>query len=188
MRLTMFVLLLATTGYAAPAPKNNPAVYFPTVMGDTRVYETQVDGKATNEFTDRVTKVEKKERATLVTVERHHESSEPFVTTIAVREDGLFRVALGPETLAEPVLLLKLPAKAGVTWDVMSGNGKTSHTIVKEEEVTVPAGKFKTIRVEIGADKDSLTTLWFAPTAGLVKMSSGNGTRVMVLKQFKAGN
>ena len=86
------------------------------------------------------------------------------------------------EALEKPVPLLKMPAKVGTKWESDSGQ----HTVTKEEEVEVPAGKFPAIRVELvsGASK---TLLWFAPNVGLVKMQSEGSERMLVLKEFKVG-
>jgi hypothetical protein len=62
----------------------------------------------------------------------------------------------------------------------------------REEEVEVPAGKFKALRVEaeqeLGANVFK-STLWYAPGVGLVKsVTNTNGTeRVQVLKSFTPG-
>ena len=58
--------------------------------------------------------------------------------------------------------------------------------MTKEEEVEVPAGKFRAVRVEMEAG-ESTTTLWFAPQVGLIKMAGAGTDQVTVLKEFKPG-
>ncbi|WP_020474616.1 TapB family protein [Zavarzinella formosa] len=63
---------------------------------------------------------------------------------------------------------------------------------MKTEDVEVPAGKFKTIRLEMKSQVGRVkteATYWYAPNLGLVKMTgmSGNLESVMVLKSFTPG-
>jgi len=183
-RFLPFALFAASVACAAPAPKAKDAVYFPTREGDTRVYEFIAGEKAEVGFTDVVTKVEKKDGAVHVTITRNYRPEfAPYVTTIAVSSEGLFRVAANGEAMAKPITLLKMPAKVGTKWEL---DGGAQYTVTKEEEVEVPAGKFHALRVESVAG-DSKTTLWFAPNVGLIKMASDGSDRVQVLKEFKGG-
>jgi hypothetical protein len=181
-RLVPLAFLAAAVAQAAPAPKTKDSVYFPTKEGDTRVYEIRVGEKVEGGYTDVVTKVEKKDDAVHVTITRERAGTTPFVTTISVTNEGLFRVAIDGEKLEKPIPLLKMPAKVGTKWEL---DGGTKYAVTKEEEVEVPAGKFQAIRVESGAGT-SKTTLWFAPGVGLIKMASEGSDRVQVLKEFKA--
>jgi hypothetical protein len=182
-RLLPLAILAASVAYAAPAPKSKDSVYFPTKEGDTRVYEFRAGEKVEAAYTDVVTKVEKKDGALHVTITRERVGTTPFVTTIAVSSEGLFRVAANDEKLEKPIPLLKMPAKVGTKWEA---DGGAKYTVTKEEEVEVPAGKFQAIRVEL-VTGTSKTTLWFAPNVGLIKMAGEGSDRVQVLKEFKGG-
>jgi hypothetical protein len=94
--------------------------------------------------------------------------------------------------------LLKLPAKAGDTWeweDRAADAGrrqKIKFKIVGEEEVEVPAGKFKAIRVSEEEEVRGRTTKhesWYAPDVGLVKRVTQLvvGEGVILLKSFTPG-
>lgn len=187
MYRSLFALLVVSPLVAAPAPKAKDAVYFPTREGDKREYEVRAGGVTVEGgYTDTVTKVEKKDGALHVTITRERPDAKPFVTVIAVGAEGLSRVESDGQPLDKPALLLKLPAKAGTTWD-HEGGGAT-HTVVGEEEVEVPAGKYKAVRVDLAAKgSESKTSLWFAPAVGLVKMSHSDSDRVQVLKAFTPG-
>jgi RNA polymerase sigma factor (sigma-70 family) len=188
-------LLLATTQFgagptgqavtlAAPAPKSKDAIYFTIGKGDTSVYEIQTNSKSTGEFTDVVTKVEVKDGALHVTIDRDCPGAEPYVTTITVSDKGLFRVALNGKTLDKPTPLLKMPAKIGANWKLESG---ATYTIIKEEEIEVPAGKFKSVRVET-VESGGTVTRWFAPNVGVVKITNdGNPHGQIVLKELRRG-
>ncbi|MBO0700606.1 MAG: hypothetical protein J2P46_19575 [Zavarzinella sp.] len=182
-RPLLLVALASSIAHAAPAPKAKDAVWFPTKEGDTRVYEVRSGDKVEGVYTDVVTKTEKKDAALHVTVRREFERHAPYITTIAMANDGLFRVASDGRALDKPILLLKTPPKVGAKWEL---DGGARYAVTKEEEVEVPAGKFKAVRVE-QVNGDTATTLWFAPTVGVVKMSVAGSNAVTVLKEFKAG-
>src|SRR6185436_14508395 len=61
--------------------------------------------------------------------------------------------------------VLKAKLKAGDSWDVPDGGKRTVHG---PEEVDVPAGKFKALRVVWERDGATLTS-WYAPGVGEVK-------------------
>ncbi|WP_157368997.1 hypothetical protein [Zavarzinella formosa] len=188
MRHTMLVLLLATVSVAAPPPKDKPAPYFPTVVGDKLVYERLTDGKEEyGDVTDRVMDVEKKDGVIYVTIQRIYPETEGFRRTIAVADSGLFQVVSRENSLTSASPILKLPPKEGTTWEWKTETTKITFTVIREEEVTVPAGKFKAIRVEMVTERDDPSTFWFAPAVGMVKMSALKGSHTLALKEFKAG-
>jgi hypothetical protein len=181
--LAVLAVSLTPIANAAPGPKGKDAVWFPTKEGDTRVYEVRAGDKAESTYTDIVKKVEKKDAALHVTIHRDYPGSTPYVTIIAVTDEGLFRVTGNGKEFAKPIQLLKTPPKVGTKWEL---DGGARYEVTKEEDVEVPAGKFKAVRVE-HVNGDSTTTLWFAPTVGLIKMAFGGSEQVTVLKEFKAG-
>jgi hypothetical protein len=107
----------------------------------------------------------------------------------------VYRIAVGGRTYDPPVCLLKLPAKPGDTWTTeLSGKGqprKTIYTYRGEEEVEVPAGKFKALKIEseMETGKSVRATFWYVAGIGMVKSSTkfGDTERVYALKSFTAG-
>src|SRR5262249_8826729 len=110
-----------------------------------------------------------------------------YSQTMKVSASGLY--ALGMDTgkdsvVCEPaVCLLKLPHKDGARWEVASTRTFKSGFSVKDsskftaygpEEVKVPAGTFKAIRVvSIPADGTGWpSTVWYAPGVGVVRSTS----------------
>ena len=197
--LVPFVLLaLGPAALAAPAPKDRKSdPYFPTTEGTKRVYETRT-GENVSEHTEVVTKVEKKDGAFRVAVGQEVDGEMRVTSVFEVSARGVSRVANAAGDLPNPVPLLKLAAKPGDTWDwEREGPGgfgpvTTRYTAGPEEEVEVPAGKFKALRVESATElKGRVTkyTLWYAPGVGLVKSvsTSGGPERNQVLKAFKPG-
>jgi hypothetical protein len=100
----------------------------------------------------------------------------------------------------QPFVRLKLPPAKGDTWEWKGDIGKEKATATftndGEEEITVPAGKFKAWKisavVEIGGVKH-VGSNWFAPGVGIVKQQSRFETggkkheSVIELKSFEPG-
>jgi hypothetical protein len=174
---------------AAPAVKGKAVYYHPTKVGDTRVYVSN-DGDETIESTDEVTKVEGKDDARLVST-RWKQGKGGGTETARVSEQGVVLLS----TFNVKAHVLRLPAKEGESWsDEQDFAGiKTRHTTGKEEDVEVPAGKFKAIRMatEIRVNGETKITIlsWYAPQVGLVKsvMRVGGKEDVRELKSFTPG-
>jgi hypothetical protein len=189
---------------AAPAVKGKAVFYHPTKVGDSRTYETST-GDARTEYTEEVTKVEVKDETFLVSTARSNAGKPGLTMTFEVSARGVSRVPASSAAATNPTQILRLPMKEGESWthELQPPAGaalpagfvlpKTTYTVVKEEEVVVPAGKFKAIRVEMessqNGERRSGTTNWYAPGVGLVKtvLNSGTIERTTVLKSFTPG-
>jgi hypothetical protein len=157
------------------------------------------------ERTWEVTAAEKKDGETIVTVTESGPGGAVAVEKVVVSPKGLFKVETGAFKHDRPVCLLKLPAKAGDTWDFtvaeqdrgpqpgLRGERGTI-TVGEVEEIKVPAGTFKALRVEVVLKevngqplaKPVRYTRWYDPEVGLVKMTGGEDwTRS--LKSFSSG-
>jgi hypothetical protein len=196
--LASFWILGVSIGLAAaPAPKDRPplGVYHPTKVGDKLVYEMDT-GKGGLEMIDVVTEVEKKDGAVIVTISRDMGGKE-MVSKLLVSATGLHRLSTGMRTYDPPICLLKVPAKVGETWEsefpsVKGGTGrKTIYTFRGEEEIEVPAGKFKALKVETEIDtgKGARATFWYVSGVGMVKWATriGERERTYALKSFTVG-
>lgn len=191
------VSLCPALAQSAPKPKGDdkPVLYLPVTVGDKRMYESSQNGK-TGEMSEWVTAVETKGGMTVVSFSR--EEGGPALYQYGASADGMFRVSSVGVVYDPPYRLLKLPPKEGETWEAespaTSGEParKFKYTTGKEEEVEVPAGKFKAIRVEMETEINGLvlrTTYWHAPAVGIVRIVSyeKRGDRVQVLKSFTPG-
>jgi hypothetical protein len=202
MARQLAALAMLVTGLTAAAAPNlkekGEPLYYATKEGDKPVYEMR-SGDTTTEATEVVTKVEKKDGTLLISVSREFQGRTTPPSQVSVSEKGVFRVASAGRELPVPIPMLKLPGKPGDTWtyepDTGGGGGparKTTYRMGREEEVEVPAGKFKALRVEseqeLGANLFR-STLWYAPGVGLVKsLTNTNGhERIQVLKSFTPG-
>src|SRR5262249_18179593 len=160
--LAFLAASVAHVAHSAPAPKTADPTWFPIKEGDTRVYEIRDGDRVLTTYTDVVTKVEKKDADLHVTIRRESPAADPFVTTIAVTRGGLCGVAINGKPLEKPSLLLKTPPKVGAKWDV----GTARYEVTQEEDLEVPAGKFKAVRVKLTDGAES--TIWFAPNVGVI--------------------
>jgi len=193
----MFLSTLLAATLAALVPKAKATeLYYPTTEGTKRVMRTKSEDGASNEVTITVTKVEEKEGTFTVTTTREV-SGQRSEFRNEVSAKGVFSLPRSGEK-GEPRAALKLPAKEGDTWATeqpASGNRAgwtTKHTVGKEEEVEVPAGKFKAIVVTAEYELDGIaykSTAWYAVGIGVVKsVSVSNRTeRMQELKEFTPG-
>jgi hypothetical protein len=183
-------LTLPLPGFAAPKPKAAAPVYYhPTREGDTRVY-TNRSRDSTGETVDRVEKVEATADRVRVTTARQVPVGLTIRSTLDVSAAGVTRLPRTGSDREDPFPLLKLPAKVGDRWSPT--DGLTYRVAAVDEAVEVPAGKYKTVRVEVdfeGAPVPVRQTFWYAPGVGLVKETGEfNGeTREVTLKSFTAG-
>jgi hypothetical protein len=177
MTLTL-TILAALAVPAAPAPRPKP-LYVATQVGTRLVYEDG-DGK---EEAWVVARVEQKGGATVVTLDRVDQGKEQCPRDVLeASPQWLSRVGPAPELLKTPVRWLKLPFKPGERWKVYEWHNARS---VGEEEVTVGAGTFKALRVEVTIEDNEAARydFWYAPGVGEVKRVAG-GKVQRTLKSF----
>jgi len=191
MRLLIASCLIAPVAFAAPLSKVKSAPYYPTRVGDTLVYEVTDVGPPW-EFTLTVDQVEIAGGALIVTTVGKNRPG----STVRVSGAGVSRTAFGGRALAKPADVLRLPASAGATWEAGPDPGLmvTRHvcTVIGEEDVTVPAGTYRAVRVDetlTHANGVTTASVWHAPNVGVVKVVSKgqNLTATKELKSFKPG-
>jgi hypothetical protein len=115
---------------------------------------------------------------------------------VVVKDDGIYRVMINGQKPDAPVRFLKLPPKKGESWDIdtkIQDQAIKGQFVIEEEEVTVPAGKFKTFKVEgkdfeIAGMKTNIT-YWFAEKTGIVKIafSLAGQDAVLELEKYEEG-
>jgi hypothetical protein len=191
------VLPLVVLAPAAPVPPGaeKPVPYFPTKVGAKWVYE-----QPEYQMTLLVTKVEAAEGGSLVTVENVVEGGKHIpIHKVLVTKTGVAFTEEAGEAYTPPWVHLRLPHRAGAEWDttanrLLLANGAlmTFHSAATdrgEEEVRVPAGTFRALRVDSewsanGQGRERKKE-WFAPGVGTVKIEWANTVRV--LKSFTPG-
>lgn len=198
---------------AAPIPRGaeSPEFYFPTEVG-TKIIMRSYRGESTSDSIYRVTAVEQKGTAKLVTVSwtaegltalfdgnpiRSTETEDPN-SKYLVSANGVYVVASYLllekkwEEYKTPRCLLKLPAKPGDRWtnEEPASQYKMTATVGKPEKVKVPAGTFDAIPVNIEATHEGKPvprrTIWFAAGIGQIK-STVDDEVAMELISFTPG-
>jgi hypothetical protein len=175
---------------AAPVPEHlfpKEQLYFPTEIGAEWVYD---DGGY--RFT--VTKVEEKDGAKIVSIGIYQSNGKTtHFNTVEVSKSGVRELSSSERQITPPTPLLKVPCAKGDEWSCPFGfvgeNGKRADyafTCGGVEEVKVPAGTFRALRVEkvsTGADGKLIQTIttWYAPGVGPVRIQyAANGNRELV--------
>ncbi len=180
-------LFLPVAG-SAPKPKGDEkaAAFVPTTPGDAWVIISS-KGVARSWV---VTETERKEGALLVTTAEVGADGKPARTvTYEVTKAAVCRVAEDGKPLPALDCLLKLPPTPGAKWEqpMFAPDGTRQETAVRtvvgEEEVETPAGKFKAVRVdtEYPAGRP-WSKVWYAPGRGVVMTDFGGSA--FKLKSF----
>jgi len=198
-RLAACLLLsLVVPAGSAPRLKDGPGVsYFPTNVGDRWVIEMRYP-TGTEEYTEEVTDVENKDGALIISIGREVDGKlPPQRSQIQITDKGIYRMSLQGSAYDAPYRILKLPLKPGEAWTSEASSGGAQSTTFKyramrEEDVEVPAGKFRAFRIEVDIDtrgRSSRSAIWYGPGVGIVKMEHDDpaGGYVRVLKSFRPG-
>ena len=200
---------LVTGLIAVPPPEASAKepIYYPFTVGDTYVVRgaghSKGEPEVKFEYSGRVVAVSEGKDGVEVTTEFaggaesvKGVTTDP-ATTVRLTDKGIFLLTHGRTTYDPPLMVLPSPFKPGMCWqtpkEASAIDVPVKWTAAKEEEVEVPAGKFKAVRVEGVAERDGVTvrrTEWHAPGVGTVKVvtTGSNGTEIVLeLKSFTHG-
>ena len=186
---------LVAIAASAEESKVGVSEMYPLAIGTEWVYKSGM-----LEVTERVTKHELLKGEWCARVETLYDSKVKSFEHIAVRKDGVYRVAISGNLVEPPLCFLKLPPRAEEKWSVESkivGQSVTGDFSVSVSTATVPVGTFKTAAVagkNFRAGPSELSFLYhYAPKYGKVKQVITTGSksdgeeRVMELKEFRLG-
>ena len=179
------LMLLTGLTVRSAADENLAATpYYPLKVGTRWQYKV-----GANSIAVKVVKHEKVGDVNCALLETTRDDQVLAAEHIGVKADGIYRYTIGPFKPDPPFRILKLPAKKGDTWQVDTKIGaqeiKGSFSVT-EEEVTVPAGKYKALSVvskglETPDGNGNMVKLvfkfWFAEKAGMVKQTVQIGDR-----------
>jgi hypothetical protein len=162
-------LLLLTAALAARAAD---PVYYPLVVGNSWEYKLQA-GANTAVMTATLSKTEKIDDVELFVLEGKINGNVVANEHLKATAEGVFRHRNQGMAVDPPFRLFAYPAKEDGSWkgELKTGGMKSEFSATcGAEEVTVPAGTYKTIRVkfELPAEKSEIT-YWFAENVGFVK-------------------
>jgi hypothetical protein len=189
----MLLLAACVLGQAPPAPPAKEGVkdtpFYPLKVGTAWVYRV---GPRT--FNVRVVAHELigKEWCARLEGSEGERKQEEHLT---VRADGIYRVRENGQGIEPPVCVLKLPPEAGATWTwaaALAGQKLTGTFTLADEELAVPAGKYKAVRAASAdltlGDWKAPLAVWYAAGVGPVRQRLVvNGKTVLLeLQSFKA--
>ena len=116
---------------------------------------------------------------------------------VVVKSEGAFRTGVNGQKPDAPIMFLKLPATKGEKWDVktkVQGQDVEGGFVIKEEDVTVPAGTYKGSTLVEGASFkingiETTLKVWFAKDVGIVKLEFklGGQDATLELEKFEPG-
>jgi hypothetical protein len=190
--LGLSVVGLLLTGLTINAQEKTTPLY-PLKVGNTWTYK--VPGGSIQ------VKVEKKEdfggEKDAYKLETSAQGKVAATEHVVVKEDGVYRVGVNGLKPDAPIKFLHLPPEKGKKWNVntkVQGQDVTGDFVIKEEDVTVPAGQYKGATLVEGANfkiagMDTSIKCWFAKDVGIVKLEFklGGQDATLELEKFEAG-
>ena len=170
-------LLLATlTGAQDPPKSDRPHNYYPMQVGNEWHYRVSVGGND-GEVMTTIARTETIDKVPLALLEGYMKDKLIATEHLLQNEAGIYRYRNNGQVVTPPLMLLKYPIKFGAKWggDIVVGKEKAVYVAESSEEtVEVPAGKFKTVRVDIKLDEGGQTakiSYWFCQNIGFVKQT-----------------
>ena len=186
MRQAIGFLLVLTIGFASAAQqaetdKEKTPDYYPLKPGTRWVYQVEANGKKV-QLTNQISKLETIDGKSLALVESSVNGSITATEHLTTTDKGIFRNRTNGVEISPPICLLKYPVTKGETWESEATLGnqqmKVKSKSVDIAEVTVPAGKYKAVRVDVEISVAGLNasfSYWFAPDVGVVKQTTDLG-------------
>ena len=175
-------------GTERPAPN-----YYPVQEGAAWHFNVTANGNEAK-VVNRIAKIEKIDGVALGRLEAVVNDKIVATEHVSQTDKGVFRHRYNGAVIDPPLPLLRYPVKAGDKWEgdlkVGADAGKYD-CVASEEEVAVPAGKFKALKVVINvAEKGNTlsTTYWFVNNVGFVRQTveAGNLNILMELERHEA--
>lgn len=187
-----------STGIAQEKSQNEKS-YYPLNAGNKWTYQIESDNipKGSAKLVNQIAKIEKIDNVSLARLETTAKDRIAATEHLSVNEKGIFRHRYNGVEITPPICLLKFPIKKNDSWKTESVTGKEKVKMAcksDEEEIEVPAGKFKTVKVVLDAEVVDAgiivsTTYWFASRTGIVKQHVNiNGMQFSILlEKFEEG-
>ena len=193
--LVVGVVALSTAPLARPAPKDKAPVFTAPSVGQKCTYRIQLNDNPPHEHVSLVLAVDRLPDG-VVRVQSGYRVGEPAWGEVEYTSRGIFIAREFGFARTPPEEVLRFPVRAGDTWDhqpdAVSGKqqAKATYTVGSEEEVEVPAGRFRAIPVvrelTTPAGKRYRQTIWRTPGVGIVKVVTriGKDHQTQVLTAF----
>lgn len=198
--LLIFGLALSCQPLAtAQEKKQESKSFYPLKAGNKWTYQIDSDAvaKGSAKLVNEIAKMEKIDGVSLARLETTAKERVAATEHLSVNEKGIFRHRYNGGEITPPICLLKFPIKKDSTWKTESMAGKEKLSVScksDEEEIEVPAGKFKTMKVVMDAEVAGAgilvsTTYWFAQGVGIVKQHVNINSMqfTLLLEKFEEG-
>ena len=142
--------------------------------------KSEADGKVRAPVIYRIAGMENVDGKNLIEFEMHRDGVVTNTDLITVDEHGIVcwgRINLEGDLveLDPPQTMIAAPLKAGTKWEfdgqVADLKAHQHYDVIGEEDVAVPAGKFRAFRIRCEQTLPTRTTIdrWFVPAIGIVK-------------------
>ncbi len=164
------------------APKPTTPEYYPLTVGNKWHYQLDIGQPQKQDITLVIAEEETADGKPLSRLEVFSDGVRRQMTEhIMSNEKGVFRVRIGGTSYSPPLCILKYPLKAGQSWitKTTASDGQQLTATCKqgaEQEVHVPAGRYKAIPCTIEIDQQTakgpmkiINTYWFVDKIGVVK-------------------
>ena len=167
------------------------ANYYPLQEGNEWHYKVTVGGNSVTAIS-RIAKIEKIDDMPLSRLEASVNDKIVATEHLTQTADGIFRHRNNGQEIAPPICLLKYPVKAGSKWEgpITVGKDAGNYTAeATEEDVEVPAGKFKAVKVVIALESNKQkinTTYWFVKDLGFVKQTVATAQLTILMELEKS--
>jgi hypothetical protein len=193
--LLVLAAALQSAGQAPPTEKGLPD-WYPLKPGMKWTYDLDPGNGRKIRVTNQITGIETIDGKPLARLETIINGRVAGTQHLLSTPEGVFRYRMSGAEVAPPVCFLKYPVKEGETWDAESTIGpqqlKMSFKSARQEDVVLPAGKFKAVSVAFENNMDGFqlkTRSWYARDIGMVKerREIGEQTITMDLVTFESG-
>jgi hypothetical protein len=197
MRRLPFILFVVCVAVVLANPvsagdKQTRTNYYPLKEGTKWHYRVELPGLGMETFIVHVAKIEKIDGVALARLETSKQGQVLATEHLTSNDRGVYRHRFNGQVAGKPVCLIKYPVTPGEKWEDETEFGgqkvKMAIRVGKEEEVSVPAGKFKTIPVHIEAEVMGMTvttTYWFAANVGYIKQVADLAGQKMTMELEK---
>ncbi len=187
------VALLARSATLLPAGEKKPddkkpANFYPIKTGNVWHFTRSVNGND-DKMVNRIAKVDTVDGVAIGRLEASLNGAVVATEALVQNDKGIFRHRFNDKKVDPPLPLLRYPAKSGDKWEgefKVDDNVAKYEAVATEEEVKVPAGKFKAMKVVINVTEGAGTvsvSYWFVNDVGFVRQTveAGNLSIVMEL-------
>ena len=192
--LVLSIAVLFGTSAAVRAQEKTDPLY-PLKVGSVWTYK--VSGGSIQVKVEKKEKFGDEETYKLVTSAQGKEGASEHVAIKDGKDGGVYRYDIGGVKPDAPLKFLALPATKSTKWTVNSKIGKeevSGEFVIKEEDVTVPAGVYKAATLVEGANfklagYDSSIKTWYVKDIGIVKMEFklGGQDATFELEKYEPG-